>query len=38
MSSEIEELLQLYLNVLGHNVIMLRNIGTSDNSKNLVNI
>ncbi len=38
MSSKIEEQLQLYLNFLGPNVIMLRNIGTSDNSKKLVNI
>jgi hypothetical protein len=35
LSSKIEEQLQLYLNFLGPNVIMLRSIGTSDNSKKL---
>jgi hypothetical protein len=38
MSSKIEEQLQLYLKILGPNVIMLRNTWISDNSKNLVKI
>jgi hypothetical protein len=35
MSSKRKEQLQLYFRNLGPNVIMLRNIGTNDNSKKL---
>jgi hypothetical protein len=38
MSSKIEEQLQIYLNFLGPNVIMFKNIRLIDNSKKLVKI